>query len=367
MISKYLKELIESNNRIIIPDLGAFMIQDSPKGKQITFNDFLKFNDGLLINQIIRNEQISKSDAADKIKEFTKEVEKSFAAGKPYAIEGVGQLLKDSHNNIIFESKIGGAAIKTKTSVTDVKPTIVLDEKSKQQEKVTAKKRVQASKPKQEKKSEAKPKVEPAKVVPTKAPVTHKPKVESVVAAQSKSEVKTTSTKTVSKPIEKKKTVAETQGSKDTILNTIIIIVAAVIVLGGGTWAVINFNIISIFDKTEVPVHSVVEVVEPIIVADAVVVDTVVADVVVEQPVVIEEPIEDNRTKYFLIGGSFKVVLNAESFNQKLIEEGFDSEIVIGKNGFHCVSYKHVYSWSEVVAEWRQMKNTYPKIWILIE
>ena len=39
MISKYIKELIENNNRIIIPDFGAFMIQNTPDGKQISFND----------------------------------------------------------------------------------------------------------------------------------------------------------------------------------------------------------------------------------------------------------------------------------------------------------------------------------------
>jgi nucleoid DNA-binding protein len=84
MLSNYLKALIESNNRIIIPDFGAFMIQDSPEGKQISFNDFLKFNDGLLVNQIIKTDKVSKIQATDQIKEFITEVEKSFAQNKPY-------------------------------------------------------------------------------------------------------------------------------------------------------------------------------------------------------------------------------------------------------------------------------------------
>ena len=61
MIKNYLKGLIESNSRVIVPDFGAFMVQTSAKGKQISFNDFLKFNDGLLANEIIRAEKITKA------------------------------------------------------------------------------------------------------------------------------------------------------------------------------------------------------------------------------------------------------------------------------------------------------------------
>ena len=49
MISKYIKELIPGNSRIIIPDFGAFMIQDTPNGKVISFNDFLKVNDSVVV------------------------------------------------------------------------------------------------------------------------------------------------------------------------------------------------------------------------------------------------------------------------------------------------------------------------------
>ena len=58
MINEYIKELISNNSRVIIPDFGAFMIQNSDNGKIISFNDFLKFNDGVLVNKIIVNEHI---------------------------------------------------------------------------------------------------------------------------------------------------------------------------------------------------------------------------------------------------------------------------------------------------------------------
>lgn len=368
MISKYLRELIDSNNRIIIPDLGAFMIQDSPSGKQITFNDFLKFNDGLLINQIIKTEKISKSEATDKIKEFAKAVEKSFTDGKSYEIKGVGLLLKDSHNNIKFESK-GGGVTEVKPSATDEKPTIVLDEKSKSKEEAKPVKKVEVPKVKQEKKpevksvkEEVKPRAETTKVEPTIIQVT--PKAKPVVTSPSKVAVKTPTTKIISKPIDKKRPAAKAQGSNDDIMKTLIIIIAAIIVLGGGTWAFFHFDLKDRFGKTEV-IEPAVEVVEPIVAAD-----TIAEDTVMEKPLVVEEPavepVDDNRTKYYLIGGSFKVVSNANGFNQKLIDEGFDSEIIIRNNGFHCVSFKYFYTWDEVVSEWRKMKGENSEIWILI-
>ncbi len=365
MISKYLKELIDSNNRIIIPDFGAFMIQDSPDGKQISFNDFLKFNDGLLINQIIKTEKISKIQAADQIKEFVKEVEKSFLQKKPYEIKGVGFLSKDNHNSIKFETKAKTEPAATAaTSPTDVKPTIVLDEKTEKTKAKTDKKTV-AQPVKEEKKSTppvapttktAQPKTEASKV---EAPKATPPKTVPPKAPEKKTIPTTTNTKTAYK----KPTTTSTQSSDNNTTKILIIIAAAVIILGGGTWAFFKFDLISLFSKTEAPAP----VVEPVVVIDTVAaVDTVAVDTV-EQPIVIEEPVEDTRTKYYLIGGSFKVVSNAENFNQKLINEGYNSEIIVRNNGFNCVSYKVFYEWNDIVNEWRQMKNTNPQIWILIK
>ncbi len=362
MISKYLKELVESNNRIIIPDFGAFMIQDSPEGKQISFNDFLKFNDGLLINQIIKTEKISKNQATEQIKDFIKEVEKSFSQKKPYEIKGLGFLSKDTHNSIKFDTKIKSEPVKI--SPTDIKPTIVLDEK-KEKPKAKVENKTEKQPLKEDKKTPSTPIVPTPKTPTQKAEIQKKevPKPMPPKAPGKKAEPTTTNIKQNTIPATKTHKSANTYDSSNNTTKILIIIAAAIIILGGGTWAFFKYDLINLFTKTEVPAT----VVKPVAVAEPVIIDTVAVETVEEPIVVVVEPIEDTRIKYYLIGGSFKIASNAENFNQKLIDEGYESEIIVRNNGFNCVSYNVFYEWNDIVNEWRRMKNTNPQIWILIQ
>ncbi|NJM14971.1 MAG: hypothetical protein HC896_05945 [Bacteroidales bacterium] len=49
----YIVELLNSNKRVIIPDFGAFIVK---QGTPVTyvFNEFLKYNDGLLIDHVAK-------------------------------------------------------------------------------------------------------------------------------------------------------------------------------------------------------------------------------------------------------------------------------------------------------------------------
>jgi len=355
MISKYLKALIESNNRIIIPDFGAFMIQDTPEGKQISFNDFLKFNDGLLVNQIIKTDKISKNQASDQVKEFISAVEKNFSQNKPYFMEGIGQLTRDSSGNIKFDKKLTDTP---STSPTDTKPTIVIDEEAKKSPE-PKKETPEPIKKEEEKpvKNETKAPQEPIK--PNPAPIIEK-KEEPVIKETPKPSIPPKINKPIPKqPMNNKPTTPTKSMSNDNTMNIVIIVAAIVIIIGGGTWAFFKFDIGSKFGKKEP-----IAVQAPAPVIDTVAVDTVTPE---PEPMVVEEPIDENIKKYYLIAGSFKVVAYASTFNKKLIDNGFDSEIVIRNNGFHCVSLKTYYTWEEVVQGWREQRNNYPGVWILIK
>ena len=54
----------------------------------------------------------------------------------------------------------------------------------------------------------------------------------------------------------------------------------------------------------------------------------------------LEPVVEQVPNKYFLILASFQNIENAERLQQKLIKEGYHSEIFKAANGFHRVSYK---------------------------
>ncbi len=355
MISKYLKELIENNNRIIIPDFGAFMIQDTPEGKQISFNDFLKFNDGLLINQIIKAEKISKTEAGEKITAFIQEVEKSFSEKKSYEIKEVGFLTKDNLGNIRFETKVQtSASTEATTSPTDVKPTIVLDE-------VPAKETQATETPKKDAPPAAKTEVEKPKTEPVKPATKTETKSTPPVTERPKA-----SPTAINKPISNTKQEIPMTSSSNNSRKLIIVLALVVIIVGGGIWSFFAFDLKDkLFGKKEV-----IETPAPVVEVPAPV-DTLPLADTIEEPVVIEEPVEEvveaYVKKYYVVAGSFKVASNAERYQQKLLDEGYASEITMRNNGFHIVSYKTLFTWQEALRQWKTMRQSNAETWIFIK
>lgn len=87
------------------------------------------------------------------------------------------------------------------------------------------------------------------------------------------------------------------------------------------------------------------------------------------EPIVVEKP--DN--KYFLISASFTNESNALAYKDKLISEGFDSEMIIRKSGanpdFYKVSYKGFADKKKALDELSYEKKQPGKkdVWLLIK
>lgn len=103
MLSKYIKNLLKTQNRVIVPDLGAFL-QKGDALKTIYFNEFLKFNDELLINFVAREEQIDITDAARLIKNFSNDVHGKLLIDRSVALEDIGTLYLDKNDKIQLRS-----------------------------------------------------------------------------------------------------------------------------------------------------------------------------------------------------------------------------------------------------------------------
>lgn len=357
MISKYIKELIENNNnRVIIPDFGAFMVQNTPSGKQITFNDFLKFNDGLLINQIIKAEKIGKADALEQIKNFVKEIEKKFADGKPFEIKEIGFLRRDEQKTVKFDSKL----VETSKPIKKQTTTIIPDEK-KEEKKVVEETKIET------KKEETK--IPPPIKKTTIPPLKSKPVETKKTTIPNKPLNKKT-------PVETKTPVAKTKTTEKTVVKEkdnkkLIIIIAAGVVLLLGILALVEykFSVVGLFgsdDKQVVEQQPVITKPEPVVA------DTLPEkDTIMEQPVVEEkEPkqvVDPNAKRYYIVAGSFKIKSNAERFNQKLINEGYQSEIIERNIGYYTVTYKTFYNWHNALTEWQNMRVTDSETWIFIQ
>lgn len=359
MIKKYIIELISGNNRVIIPDFGAFMIQETPEGKVMSFNDFLKFNDGLLVNHIIKNEKVNKNQALDQIKEFVKEIESAFNQGKVYVFEGIGELSKDSQGNIKLSTKLT-VAPETKKA-TDV-PPIVLDEKKPEPVAQVKEEKKETPKPVTPKVEETSKPKEPTPVVSTEE---KKPTPQVTPTFKTTTNVKSEPSKTVKQPI-----VIKT-AKKHSALNTILLVAACLVIVAAGVWTVLTFHLIDRFmpaKKAVVVKTDTIQVVDTTPMVDTTtIVETAPVVKPIEEPKVVDEQMNGNAKRFYLIAGSFKVRSNAERFQTKLSGKGFNSQIIERKNGFNAVTIKDFATKNEALEEWQNIKEDYPGTWILIK
>ena len=355
MISKYIKELIPGNSRIIIPEFGAFMIQDTPTGKVISFNDFLKFNDSVLLNKIITTEKVDPTQGKESIKAYIAEIEAAFKAGERFAVEGVGYLEKDSQNNINFVQDENAKASLEKTKKpaqpkTEAKPA---DAKPAQPKVETA---------------PSKPLVAAAPTQPTSTVVTPKVEVKNQPAQEKKAPVQSQPASATTKNQTSYTNYTNNRmeiKTKNKTLTTVLIIVAGLVIVGVLVWAIIDFMLPRFRTAREPEVPAVVE--EPVPAVDS----TAFADTlqVVEEPepVIVSEPVDPNSMHYHLIAGSFQVESNAIRFQQDMQSRGYNAVILTRNTGYHYVSIKQFETRSEAIAEWRNMTIENPNLWILIK
>ncbi len=101
-MENYLLELIRENNRIIIPNFGAFIVSRE-KGRNILFNNFLSFNDGLLISHICAIEGVDSASATQKVDDYVAHLNSTLDEKGLFEIEGIGQFTKDESGVLRFE------------------------------------------------------------------------------------------------------------------------------------------------------------------------------------------------------------------------------------------------------------------------
>jgi nucleoid DNA-binding protein len=104
-MEKYLQELIRNNNRVIIPDFGAFIVSHD-KGQHILFNNFLSFNDGLLVSHICDTEGINSDKALEHIHQFVDLIKETLKKNEQFKIAGIGTLKQKEGGTLAFDAEI---------------------------------------------------------------------------------------------------------------------------------------------------------------------------------------------------------------------------------------------------------------------
>ena len=126
-ISTYIFELLQSHDCVIIPNFGAFVTRNIsakissdgsrifPPNKEISFNKNVVKNDGLLLNAISSNENISYEGAEQKITNWVTRINKKLEKQRYIEIKNIGSIsLENSkyifapnQNSIFLKSSYG--------------------------------------------------------------------------------------------------------------------------------------------------------------------------------------------------------------------------------------------------------------------
>ncbi len=101
-MEQHILELIKSNNRIIIPGFGAFLIARE-KGYTVLFNNFLNFNDGLLAEYVAKKESVTTEQANALIEQYVARIKETLLTMGTYSIPQLGTFTSDANGNFHFE------------------------------------------------------------------------------------------------------------------------------------------------------------------------------------------------------------------------------------------------------------------------
>jgi nucleoid DNA-binding protein len=400
-MEKYLLKLLNNNLRIIIPDFGAFIIRQK-EPLIIVFNELLRYNDGLLIDYIARQENIEKEMARHQVSEYSETLIKTLEAGTEIKLEGIGTLHKTSEGKIEFiqagkdtvKKSIKKPAQKkpveekeehtvefeilpddTNVATSMAPPSEVQPESRKDNEKQEA-----APKPKPKtagaepvrqkkqkvKKEEEKPVIEEEKtVVATKEKAipteTYKPKVNAEMKASAEVVVKRTETVPAAKtPAIKKK-------RKQNIIWITIVLLAAVLI---NIWVIFH-KPIAAFLKPAPVADTLGRLVEADTTMQLPLVDTVVApddnppDAYISGEAAAEEETADAKSqpagagikKYYIVAGCFGEEVNADAMVKELIRKGYKAQKYCKRGNLFCVSYASFSDRNEAVMELEKIKN----------
>ena len=346
-MEQYILELIRNNNRVIIPNFGAFIIAHE-KGMTILFNNFLSFNDGLLVEHVMQKENIDRLDATDKVNHFVERINKTLDTTGHYKLEGLGEFTKDSSGILRFTQ----ADDLNLNSEGDDKPDEpeneeLLDLESTQEEEEekeeVAEEKTEIIAPPVEPPVEEQPEEEKTETVPEPEPA-------------AEPEIQTTTSEDIYKEEKAKEKVA---------LFIILFVLVPLIGFGIYYFFFSDTEATDVKAKQEI-VHK--PIVTPPVTTDKKKENEIVAgpeSTVKETPVVKEEkvniPVKKKPAvtsrRHYIIVGSFKEEANANKFVETMKSKGFDAPVTIPRNGMYLVGVESFSSLSQAMKRQEQLLN----------
>lgn len=113
-LSNHIEQLLFANDCVIIPNIGGFIVnyeaakidfvaqELAPPSKSVSFNPKLVNNDGLLANFLVQREQIDYKRAAQKVEQWSTQIEQDLFNKKIVHFPNIGKLYFNSDSKLEF-------------------------------------------------------------------------------------------------------------------------------------------------------------------------------------------------------------------------------------------------------------------------
>lgn len=374
-MEKNIIELLKNNNRVIIPKLGAFIKKQVGGNETITFNQFLKFDDGLLVNHVAEKEKIEKEEAKKKIQGFVEKINKELGDGNQFKVGDLGNIYKDANGKIQFieksktiESKAPAAEQKTKPAA---KPETTTKEQPKTESKQTeTTKKTEVKEEKKEATQKEPPKSQTTKTQTTVRQEQSKPSTggtsKTYTQAQS-TKTKQTSRATPPPPSKPSKS----SGSNNTkyILWSILLLV----LIGLGIYFLLNRDMAGedkakredFADSLEMAKEKIQEEEQTLEEGYKAAAGDTTAAMLEETAEPTNEPADMmqetkkqiSAQKVYIVAGAFKYEKNANEYVRTLKNMGYNAEIIGVVRGLHYVSYETHNSYDQAKSAMKNIRR----------
>lgn len=390
MMDKHILSLLKQKNRVIIPELGAFIVKQSTP-KTFVFNEFLKYNDGMLIDYVTNEESIPKDEATKKVEDYVAQINSALNMGESYTIENLGILKKDRSGKIQFQPDEGADEAplykeepKTSNAETEKKEP----EKKTESKDETPIELIEDSTQKPEEKKEDKDKNLAGIKKETPPPVV--PPVENRKVTSVKPESEKTASAAGKKPtqqskpsIEQKKYQPMVDPQKKSNKTGIWIALVAVVVVAIGVWIYLNRDFV--FGGKEKDTQETVLGPSPEKPAEDLTISKTPESTTTEetkedprpeqqqaatnelqQPAQPKPQVEPAGKKYYIVAGCFQNENNANEYAAHLRDQGYGAEKFGKYGGLHAVSFESFTSYNDALRQLNKIRNNVePEAWIL--
>lgn len=383
MHKEYFKEIFETSKSVIIPGLGSFS-KTSPDDPKITFNPYLKFNDGFLAGFIAKKQNITMDEAGRIITENVEKINAALEQKGEALVLGLGTLKKTPDGKLEFTTDIQAGA---HTPAPEVKKQEPKPDIKKPEEKPTVK-------PVDPPKPEVKPEIKPEKEKPVEKPVdpikkdqpgmkVEAPGLTSIDANSKKKEDKKAKEPKAPKPPKPPKP-PRAKGEKKKF--PVLLVIILVVLVGAGTFTALQWDMVKGWigmgehkevaehkEQNEVPEQDTVatQPIDTAMVTEEPIVEEPVMEEIKKEPV--KSPVKNNPPvqNNYATSGNFHVIVNCFSQEQnanrmveKLKAEGHQGNNIGLRGGFYMVEAGSFSSMDEAKSKLEAVKSAYPKAWI---